>query len=85
MSKRHFSPVIVTGDSATHHFIALHDMQGPPIETDADGRIAVYTDRDRCHDAALKKLGGTGLVIVIGMADRKWKLFSAEMAHYLAD
>jgi hypothetical protein len=83
-AERYFSPVIVTGDPDTHHFIALSDMD-QPIETDRDGRIAVYTDRMRCHDAALKKLGGTGCVIVIGMAYANWKLFSAEQAHYLAD
>lgn len=85
-TSRSMSEVVVVDDPNTHYYFALHGLCGPPIEADKDGRIAVYTDRNRCHAAAAALVANDELpIFVVGMADEKWKLFQDEIAHYLVD
>ena len=85
MSERVMSPVVVVGDKNTHHFFALYG-QPRPIETDSQGRIAVYTNREKCHESAAKIVGNDhDAIIVCGMGDDNWKQFREEMPHYIVE
>lgn len=79
--RRRSITVNVTGVETHHYFVCDPAMQNP-LKDDQD-RIMVFKTRKRALEEAAAR--GRETCAVVGMGDKKWKLFQAEEKHILVE
>lgn len=71
----------VTGEE-THHYFAAN-VKTDEMMRDYGQRVMVYTDPYVCMTAAEKRWPDDRVIVVVGMGDKKWRLFQSEMSYVL--